>query len=41
MCSTAVTFGGGITMVNGSRSPPLCEERGALAPNAPERSHRA
>ncbi len=30
MCSTAVTFGGGITIVNGARSPPARAERDAL-----------
>jgi hypothetical protein len=35
----SVTFGGGITIVNGSRSPPARTEREASARNAPFVSH--
>src|SRR5688500_6515033 len=41
MCSTAVTLGGGITLVNGSRSPPSRLERSALAVKIPAFSQRA
>jgi len=41
MWSTAVTFGGGITIVKGWRSPPERSESVTLAENAPERSQRS
>src|SRR6185437_6751731 len=41
MCSTAVTLGGGITMTNGTRSPPSRVVRSAWAVNTPAPFHRA
>ena len=38
--STAVTLGGGMTSVNGSRSPPARRDAPASAPNAPASRQR-
>ena len=40
MCSTAVTFGGGITITKGSRGPPTYFERSAWAVKIPDSDQR-
>jgi hypothetical protein len=40
-CSTAVTFGGGIRIVNGGRAPPARAESAACAVNTPAACQRS